>query len=129
MSARRRKNPDTLTLALGVGAVGLLVAGGVWWYVSQQGAEAEAEADEAGRLLGGNRTFDKKRAKASAAAAVAARGGKRVGALLSPLHPGKMSQSLRYQPSDVAMAPSEPSAEDMSSDLTQPFDASAGAPT
>jgi hypothetical protein len=127
MSARRRKNPDTLTLALGVGAVGLLVAGGVWWYVSQQDDEAEAEA---GRLLGVNRTFDKKSAKALAAAAVAARGGKRVGTPLSPLHPGKMSQSLRYEPSGMAVPSSDaPDAEDMASNLTQPFDPSAGAPT
>lgn len=123
MSVRRRKNP--VALALGVGVVGLLAAGAAWWYVSQKGAEGATS-----RLLDVNRSFDKKRAKTLAAEAVTARGGKRVGVPLSSLRPGVVRIGARYQPSEVDASASEPAPEGSSdsSDLTQPFDPSAGAP-
>jgi hypothetical protein len=122
MSASRRNNP--VGVAVGVGIVGLLAAGAAWWYVSRSDEEADAVVSE-GRLFPVKRSFDTKSAKALAAQAAAARGGKKVGASLSALRPGVTSAGPRYRPSG-AEASAEAAPEE-SNDLTQPFEAE-GAP-
>jgi hypothetical protein len=121
MSASRRNNP--VGVAVGVGIVGLLAAGAAWWYFSR-----DTEHDDGigqGILFPVKRTFDTKSAKALAAQAAAARGGKKVGASLSALRPGVTSAGPRYRPSG-AEASAEATPEE-SGDLTQPFEAE-GAP-
>jgi len=98
-SLARRKNP--VGLAIGVGIVGLLAAGGVYWYVSRKGVPSSVPTEPESLS---ERDFDKARAKELAAQAVAARGGDRVGLSVATLMANTTPRASgpRFQPSDEA---------------------------
>ena len=98
-STARRKNP--VGLAIGVGIVGLLAAGGAYWYVSRKAATGSVPTAP-GSLS--EREFDKARAKELAAEAYAARGGDKVGISVSTLMANTTPRASgpRFQTSDEA---------------------------